>query len=236
MGFITMKNHHLRGICLKQIQPPNKQIQVKCCSSYFFHACLEWGGALQNGIWSLRFKKSFFNSDWLLRCSVQFRLVYITHEKPPSSMAIVFPRHTGTNLSGLLKKLIAISCFMSLVGTEPVLSDKLESKPWDLPHKPLFLWWSRWVKPAFFDILCDVFCTGTFFFYTKKHRNINKYPKITRKTNFLLVFSFFGIPPLAPNRQKSHSDWNGFRWGGQVSLAGAEKTGGVCWNIILDNL
>ena len=196
MGFITMKNHHLRGICLKQIQPPNKQIQVKCCSSYFFHGCLEWGGALQNGIWSLRFKKSFFNSDWLLRCSVQFRLVYITHEKPPSSMAIVFPRHTGTNLSGLLKKLIAISCFMSLVGTEPVLSDKLESKPWDLPHKPLFLWWSRWVKPAFFDILCDVFCTGTFFFTQKSTATSTNIQKSLEKPISCWCLAFLGSRPL----------------------------------------
>ena len=43
----------------------------------------------------------------------------------------------------------------------------------------------------FFDGVCDVFCT-CLNFYTKKMQH--------QKTNFLLVFSFFGLPPLAPNR------------------------------------
>ena len=50
---------------------------------------------------------------------------------------------------------------------------------------------------SFFDGVYDVFCTRLNF-YTKQC-NIKNYQKITKKNNFLLVFSFFGLPPLAPN-------------------------------------
>ena len=51
---------------------------------------------------------------------------------------------------------------------------------------------------SFFDGIYDVLCTCLNFF-TKKC-NIKNDQKITKKNNFLLVFCFFGRPPLAPNR------------------------------------
>ena len=45
---------------------------------------------------------------------------------------------------------------------------------------------------SFFDGIYDVFCRA-------KKMQHQKLPKNHLKTNFLLVFSLFGLPPLAPN-------------------------------------
>ena len=60
---------------------------------------------------------------------------------------------------------------------------------------------------SFFDGIYDVLCTYLNF-YTKKC-NIKNYQKITKKTNFPLVFCFFGLPPLAPNRPLPRAIFDG---------------------------
>ena len=42
-----------------------------------------------------------------------------------------------------------------------------------------------------------------------KKSNIKNYQKITKKTNFLLVFSFLGLPPLAPNGSFPRASFDG---------------------------
>ena len=45
--------------------------------------------------------------------------------------------------------------------------------------------------------------------FLPKKSNIKKYQKITKKINFLLVVSVFGLPPLAPNRPLPRAIFDG---------------------------